>query len=398
MTHSKKLNCLLALLLASGTGVAIAQPSQGRCGGWFVEVEPFYVRAHDTLLTDYPYAVSFTEEFTGVGEDIGASTSREVTRFYHIDPEYQWGGRVAVGYDFASCDPCNYYGISLEYTHFDHDQDDSVHFPVDLTSSFPPTLRAVVTGTATLDDFFADARAKLDTQFDTVDLLARKTTTYCGGTTLRYFAGVRYLRLEEKLDVDYGPTTFIEFTNDVPPPTPLPESTITTVDRVHFKNEFNGAGPRIGANIFVPVGCSGFGITGQVAGNLLYGESHSNFDEVLVETEIDLPTVGTASHEGTEEVHHHEHDTDRFIPGLSGKVGIAYTATFCNCSSFTIEVGYRGDKYFGVSDANALVHSIGIGEELANGPYIGDNQGLNKDATFHDFEFSGPYLTLTYHM
>jgi hypothetical protein len=74
------------------------------------------------------------------------------------------------------------------------------------------------------------------------------------------------------------------------------------------------------------------------------------------------------------------------VPGLSGKVGLAYRGVFCNCSSLVIEAGYRGDKYFGVAQDSSFVQF--------------DNSGFNldKDATHHDFSIAGPYISVSFHV
>lgn len=390
MTKLKKINLSFSFFTLLFSSIAAANHAgQGRCGGWYIDVEPFYVTANDALLTKYPWAASVST-ITSTTDTIAALS--EDVQFYNYHPEEQWGGRVALGYDFPSCDYCKYYGFSLEYTHFDYDLDGRVIFGT--TSPDLPPLRATFSGIIA-DDMkaFSNASGKLESQYDTLDLLAHKNVIY-GCSRVQFFVGARYLRLKEEANTVLGPSSFTDFFTGITPPVAL--GTINAEDRASFQNRFNGAGPRLGANVVYSFG-SGFSLNGEIAGNLIYGESRSNFDERLVLSEDFLPDFGGVTLLSTEEIHHGGDNSSRFVPGFSGKIGISYTAVFCNQSHLTIEIGYRGDKYFGVSDTSALIQGIALGEQLTNTQFItSSSEALNK-ANYQDFEFTGPYLNFTYH-
>ncbi|MBA2653554.1 MAG: hypothetical protein H0U71_00615 [Gammaproteobacteria bacterium] len=148
------------------------------------------------------------------------------------------------------------------------------------------------------------------------------------------------------------------------------------------ESKFCGIGPRVGVNVFYQV-ANNFGLVTEVAGNLLFGKSDSDYSERI--RDVEDGGAGTVDiFEGTHNTHQDDHCN--VVPVLSGKVGLAYHATLRNCSTLGIEIGCRGDKYFGIADHSSLV----IPDSFT--------AGFIKDGTYHDFDISGPYLNVSFHV
>lgn len=366
----KKSLSLGSLLLATSiTQVAHATVIQDQCvrqhGGWYVEVEPFWARAKDSLLTTLPFAETNINEFEFT--PTGTFSSRD-NRAHTFDSDYEWGYRVAVGYDFPSCTCCTY-GFSLEYTY--HKAEDDRHIGPFVNSDGAPALFSFFS-------FFGpdttNADANYDFKYYAIDLLGHRTSTICNCVDLQFFAGARYVRLKE----DHHRHLFV--------PDELVDDAFDTGSDVSdffsdHKTRFDGVGPRVGFNVFYQF-AHGFGLVTEAAGNLVFGCSDSEYSESISEF-FSLGDDDVGVFEGT---HHNKVDRHaNVVPGLSGKVALAYRATFRNCSSLAIEAGYRGDKYFGIADHSTIVFPDAFDE------------GFNKDGVYHDYDLSGPYISISFH-
>lgn len=363
MRGLKKLNlCLFSLLVATSAVSAQADvfsPKVARHGGAYIALEAFNAKATDTFLTNYPYATVF------IGDDTDPDETFEGRRL-NFDPDNEWGYRVAVGYDYPSCCPCNY-GFSLEYTYFKTDDDRSFSVAAPVAGTFSEI--------SPFDSFFfgdfTEVNAKIESRYDTVDLLAHHNRVLCKCIDAQFFAGARYLRLKESYHAHYFEDVLIGGDDD-------DDEDLT----IHFSNRFNGIGPRVGLAAFYPIFCN-FGITTEIAGNLIFGCSKSNYSEDFSSVEFDGAVI-----DETDEFtfRNDSHDRAKVVPGWSGKVGLAYHADFRNCSSLNIEVGVRGDKYYEISDVRAFTQSNAF------------ESSFSKTALYHDFEIAGPYISVSYHM
>lgn len=367
MERFNKFHMSLVTLFLSTTVVSSASaiaPSQQvrQHGGWYVEVEPFYAKAKDTLLSTLPFAETSVETF--FEDDI--ELEREDSILHTFRPGRKWGFRVAAGYDFPSCNCCTY-GFSLEYTYLKIDDNQRLTNFVD--EDFEPAL----------DDHYGffdadatDANVNLEYKYHAVDLLGHKNLSVCGCVDLQLFSGARYVHLKEELNRHLFVNA--DLFDDV-----ISEDNTASDFFSNYNAKFDGLGPRVGVNAFYPVAC-GVGIVTEVAGDLLFGVSRSDYSERL----RDVFDEGETVFEGR--FHEHNKSDAHVVPGLSGKVGLAYRTVFCNCSSVSVELGYRGDKYFGIGYHSALVNPVDF------------DAGFVKDGSFHDFDISGPYLNLTYRM
>lgn len=369
MTGLKKLQlCLFTLCLTAGvvdSAQAIATDKRVRQhGGWYVEGEGFYARANDSFLTNYPFAEFFSGTSVTTPGVITFTNSTNVLRF---DPEHDWGYKIAAGYDYASCTCCNY-GFSLEYTHFDNDRSHLIFGG--LNGENEPVIQ---TFNSVFSATFTTVDANYDTRFNSLDLLGHKNFTVCNCVDMQLFAGARYVNLKQSWNDVFSDDP--DLVDEI-----IGAGVAISSSRIHFDNKFDGAGPRFGANAFYQV-APGFGLVTELAGNLIFGSSKSRYSEVF-HSVINSEPGFDFNNDFTNDQPRHE----LTVPSLSGKIGLAYRAVFRNCSSFVIEAGYRGEKYFGISDLTSFTSSL---EE---------NSANDKSAQYHDFSFSGPYVNLSYHM
>lgn len=367
----KKLHwSLFAILLSSGISqvaeATVLQDQKVRQhGGWYAEVEGFHAKAADSLLSTLPFASTDLFILPIVTASTVFTSTDHVIHTFH--PEWNCGYRLALGYDFPSCSCCTY-GFSLEYTH--HKVDDDRHLRGFINPNFLPAL----------DDFYGNfdadataADASYDFKYHSIDLLGHKNFTVCNCVDVQLFAGARYSRIKE----DLHRHLFVEdeFIDDVL------GAGFTASDFIHdYDSKFNGLGPRVGFNAFYQVAC-GFGLVTEFATDLLFGYSDSSFFERNIDTNLVDGTLLV-----DEDVTHvHQDHNANVVPGLSGKVGLAYHATFRNCSSLAVELGYRGEKFFGALDHSSLVFPVDF------------DAGFIKDGVYHDYSISGPYLSISFH-
>lgn len=364
MRGIKKLCSLFFIILLTMTVTAQADvftPKVSRHGGAYISLEGFNAEGNDTFISNQPFGVvmiahTAAPDFTADNRNLNFNTDTD------------WGYRIAVGYDYRSCCPCNY-GFSLEYMHYHTNEYDS--FTLEPRTSLE-TTRVVVPIDANLPVFFSRdftaVNARFSSKYDTVDLLAHHNRVLCQCVDAQFFLGARYLNLKQDWHSQFTETV-----------SPVLINTTNEELLLNFKNRFHGIGPRVGIAGFYPFYCN-FGVSAEVAGNLLFGCTNSEFTEHF--TGQDLLTGSTEVSSFRDE----GRDRAKFVPAWSGKVALAYHADFCNCSGLTVEVGYRGDKYYEISDVRAWVQAI-----------PGDSAQI-KNGLYHDYEITGPYLSVSYHM
>lgn len=346
-----KIFCTLFGLLIAATSYAYTP----RCG-WYVDIEPFYAKATDTLLTNSIFAVKVADP----------AILGDYKKQYFLNLENSWGGRLALGYDFRCCgNACD--GLSIEYTFFNHRNDKFINND-NRDSTGKPVLAPAefIDITDESSARFSSAHSSLSQNYDTFDLLTHRRIFLRNCSVINAIGGIRYLHLQERLNDNYNFMGFIGATR------------VQNTYHVHFKNNLNAIGPNIGSQVYYYLGC-GFGLTWQVSGSLLYGESYSEFKNSYILTpasDLGPETILTSSN-------HHD-DACHIVPALSGKVAIAYQARLRNCSYMTFELGYRGDKYFNAANDVAYQQLL-----------AGDD--INSNSNYHDFDLSGPYFSVTFH-
>lgn len=323
----------------------------------YLEIEPFYAKINDTLLTNGLFAVKVADP------EIQGDFKAE----YSLEPKGTWGGRIGIGYAFPGCTNA-FYGLSLEYTYLNQDNSECiVNDARDHTGLPVLTPAEYIDITDQMSAKFSHACSRLKQKYDTVDLLAKKNCLLQNCAHFNLFAGIRYFHLNEQLQNHYF------FKGDIE------NVTVSNIYDVNFSNDLDTIGPEVGAGIAYPFACN-LSITGQLAGLLLYGQSKSQFNNAYrlsPQSALGDPTDLTSSY-------CHRHSAQVF-PALSGKVGILLHAKVRQCATFEMEAGYRGDIYFNAADDVAYQHLLAGDDVFSKGNY-------------QNIEVSGPYLCLTAHI
>lgn len=340
MIGRNKLFGLLLLMPFCANAAPLQLPAYH--GGWWAEVEPFLVQVRNGFFSHPTFA-----EFDGLTDD-GNRFSLD------NDDTWQLGYKVAAGYDFPSC-TCRSYGFSLEYTQFKIDEDGDANSP---DSQLVSPFADVAFGN------FSHVHANLDTNYYTLDLLGHWRFAYCR-SMIKLFAGLRFLKLEESLDTD---NTF-------------DSTTLDPFDRflnVHLENDYESIGPRVGIKASYSISQC-FAINGQLAGGFQVGNRNKN-----QRTNFEQSFAGSDEILLTNHVDHHDNEHNAVVPNIGAELGLAYNILLCNCSTISLEAGYRFDEYFNITDPNFTRESCSCHDS--------DNHG-HEDFTFH-----GPYLKLTFHI
>lgn len=277
----KKVQTALAVSLITVTGIVSAydggigrgcgvpcSPCEQSCGRWSVDSDFLYWTACERGLT----FGSKTEQ-----RACSSHTSFE-TRKKHPHSRWDVGWRVGIGYQF----PCDCWDATLTWTHFDTDGHAKHDENTSSTEWFTPAWNSIpgdgdVNGrllggrTTTEGGFpvdFAHGHWKL--RLNLLDLEIGREYCVNSCLSLRPFVGVRGASINEKYNIEYA--------------TPLISrigASTSDRDRVHLKNDFEGAGVRGGLDTDFDLGC-GLSIYGGVAASLLYGETEIKSKEILV--------------------------------------------------------------------------------------------------------------------
>lgn len=276
-----------------------------------------------------------------------------------VDPDYDWGYRVNVGYMF----PCTGNDVSLTYTNFKSSDKDAVTLTTGQVLF--STLTPFVFGA---DEFIGtSSNAKTTFEVQAVDLDFGQHLSLGCNTRMRFTGGLRYARLDTQLDVNHIATAL--FDTDGP------------MDRLVLNSKqnsrFQGVGPRFGTAIDYNIG-HGFNVIGEATGALLIGHVKSDYTEHAVITE------GTVVEDDAFAGYKYSEDT-RVVPNLTAKLGLGYNFQFNNCSQtkFTIEAGYQVDHYFNATDR---LGGVGISQ-----PEMRTRHSI-------DTSFAGPYVGLQVHI
>lgn len=309
--------------------------SRGGHGGWYLQLEPFWLKTQD----DWSRHSFIAPVFNNNNAD---------TR---LNSTWAFGGHIALGYDASSCSPCYYWGASAEYMHFNSNEHATAPENNLFTSSFSPL------------DFglFNAAKAELTTRYDVIDILAHYHNTTWGYFTPDLFGGFRYARIDERIQADYS---FEE--------SPASFGSLSSSLSSCLERRFRGVGPEVGLGVTFPIyRC--IGLNGQLSGAYLCGHRrHQDLFNLTTSTDgINFPySVDNRNCE------------HRWIPAVAARLSLGYQVTYCNCSTLRLEAGYRYDRYFDPLITNTSPCNACGGSNHSQ----------------QDFTFQGPFAMLTWHL
>lgn len=303
---------------------------------------------------------------------------------YSINPESSWNFKINIGYLF----PCT--GNDLQFTYWNYHQSTSrsvndlngsiTLFPI-LSIQWPTTTSVTINNpvlvgspltfevpgivlpggafsTAATNPNFANATVSRN--YYAVDFDAGQYINIGCRSRIKFLAGIRYAQIKSGLDVNY-------IYNQVNPegiviPGIDGVSNITVnlganlVEALNQKTKFNGAGPHVGIDFVYHLDW-GFGLVASSAGSMLVGNTSASLNDIFTKvgiaavTDSSIPSIpiGTLYTSTTQNhVGFNFGNTTRCIPNIDAKIGIDFTALYCNPSrtKVTLEAGYMVSYYF----------------------------------------------------
>lgn len=429
----KKLSIGLAIILAGVSNEVLASRScnplldvsvPSLCGGFTFGVTGLYWRPSVPYLD---YALSFSTV-----SSVGSS-------YNSFDPDHDWGYKINVGYIF----PCSGNDVQLTYTHYD--QDESHHLtgpllpslttplvaptfvaPITLDAitlaagatlvSTTPVLPAVIFPGAILasDPVLTDLSVRAEFEHYSVDLDFGQRINVGSNFGLRWFGGLRYARMENKVQESFTAvttTTLPTVTTAIGVVLEVAEAAtpgIITAD-VSFdlaatqrntttqKVDFDGIGPHFGFEGNYYIG-GGFGVVSSVSTGLIVGETDTSLSSqirgdtgltptvVFTETGVAAPFItgeiisgGATTLTGIPSANFKYKNDTRVAPNLDAKLGLNYAYVFSNVSHsrLSVEGGYQVSHYWNTVDRVSL-----------NGPIT----TLHGNRQTTDISFEGPYI------
>jgi hypothetical protein len=278
------------------------------CNRWSIDADFLYFTACEGGLS-YG-SESRAQTFGGT---VGGSSASTHTKLKHPHQRWDVGYRLGIGYEICDC-----WDTNLTWTNFDTDGHAKQDEIVNANQWFTPAYNAIpgtgLAGGALLGGNaaagenrfpvqFANAHWKLRLNLLDLEIGHEFCATPC--LSLRPFIGVRGASINEKYRIRYE--TIVS----------TGASVVASVnDRVHLKNDFEGAGVRGGLDSEFDLGC-GLSLYGGVAASLLYGETEIKTREVLIAS-----------------------------PGVAGTVvEVCQKDSTCGCRAITdAEIGVRWQK------------------------------------------------------
>ncbi|KTD40513.1 Lpg1974 family pore-forming outer membrane protein [Legionella parisiensis] len=299
-------------------------------GGLYVSGTGYYVQPSETgigLVTD-----SWLFNVPG-------GTQAESTPF---DPDYQWAGSVAVGYDI----PMSANNIEVNYLYLKNKThavnsfaNGSVLFGSIL---FPDAFIPIASMPGLVSDAFLNYRV------DQADIRAgRKYSDTSGVFKIRPSLGVRYVQI--KHDLSFAAPG-------------------------HVSSKFSGAGPLISLDGHYDLG-HGFGLLGYFDYALMAGSMQS-FSEVFLGSNFSFKWP----------------KRNRVVNSITGKIGLDYTHALTYSTTWTAAIGYQINEYLSSMDTLRGFTGVTFSPDGVNlGPQrIAGNETNN-------FSFQGLFLSLTLH-
>jgi Legionella pneumophila major outer membrane protein precursor len=348
------------------------------------------------------------------------------------DPSYKWGFALHLGYVF----PGTGNDVMLNWNHLNTSQEDDSLAPginpsvttlnisgganvtnpsratanntgefiapflgeTDLTTGLSPELGNTAP--------FLVAYGRSSTQWNTVDLNFGQHLNIGGNFDLRLSGGLVWARINDELEAYYAGAGNNTATNVVSTPgstiiSPLVITSNIDAQRsntyINEESTFRGFGPEIGFDGHYCITNTNFGFAGHLGGQMLIGTTDTDLyyltvnsgqqSRVVTTSPIVVGPAATTTtvlgyNASTFSNYLSDSQDTRLIPEVDANLGIDYTYTFANTyahdcnSSFVIEAGYQGRKYF-----NALKAFDGaVGTRLHS-----------EDVFFH-----GPFLSVKF--
>jgi len=342
-------------------------------GGAIVSVGALYMMPSSTN-TDY---LGYKDQYNV--EDADPTTTKRNWNHYRVDPDYDWGFTVGVGYMMAG----NSKDARVDWTHFNSDTTSNKTLSGALDTSVTgvalPLFGVTSLGVTLIDgEYVPDtltASGKMKYRFDAVDFTLGQYVNVGSCLQLRKFMGVRYARLDSDLSTHYDNMKYAVPSEIEPDAKSLIEVIDATAD-----SRFNGVGPLVGVSASYGLGY-GFGVNAMFDMALLVGQLKLNatIDDGIYSFGADQNRIlenqrdFTAAWDGRTVV----------APAFDGSFSLDYGYDMGAGMSVALELGYKVSKYLNT------VEQI----DADTGASLGPAARFDTDVT--NFGLNGAFLTLT---
>jgi hypothetical protein len=278
-------------------------------------------------------------------------------RIYEIHPDYHFGFDVDLDVIFHKANT----NLMLNWEHF-HSSDSSSK-KVASEDMLGPFFEIGPNASP-----YNKAHGKVHFRFDEANVDYGLLVNFGDRMQANLFAGVSYAYIKETLTSKYF----------------SPDDTYTRSIKV--PSRFSGAGPQVGFNFSYRI-IDGFHLTGDAAASLLVGsmKNHTSYKSVSPELEpLDITPPNKQSTRVTKRT--------QVVPGLEGKLGLAYSYTFRKHYMISLEAGYEAQIYI-----NAL-QSVDMGSQVPLNSVTAASVGVfarTFQRSLSNFALAGPYITLS---
>jgi hypothetical protein len=303
------------------------------------------------------------------------------SKFYGVDPSYQWGWGANIGYVF----PQTGNDINLSYSHLGT-SDSHTLAPSELAALGGTTLIGpliILTNT-----YFA-AAPTAQYNLNQVDLTAGQLIDVGCRLRLHPNMGMRWASIDHKLNMNLGLAQTFVFS---------PTGTVlaTTHNEIYFGNKsyFDGIGPLAGLDATYYIG-RGFGAVAHADSALLIGDVNNKLINPTKANVTNLDTSEVALFTVTDTIDSNR----RMVPIVDAKLGLDYTYLFNNVkkSDLTLEAGWQTSQYYNAVDRIAAT-PFGYFLTAVGTPIIGFTPIHIIERITSRVGFNGPYATLVLHV
>jgi hypothetical protein len=225
-----------------------------------------------------------------------------------IEPEYDYGFRVGLGYRTCDC-----WDIALQYTYWQTDDHASC------TDQYGQMLVTRAHPDACENAYYA--RSNYEIEMHIADLTIGTCFKPCGDVTLRPFFGARVALIDQDLHTVYA--------DEVNPLVATRTDTIVEeVDMISY-------GVIAGMDMTVPMFC-GFGLFGHFGASGMYADFDVSYDSVCEA----YPESGVV----------YSCDCDRVIGMIELAAGLQWEWCFCDCFTVKVAAGWEVQTWFNMID------------------------------------------------
>src|SRR6185369_5768041 len=269
-----------------------------------------------------------------------------------------WGGKAMLGYRFNNNWDVGVGGSGGWLT----GKKKSNNYVVDTDFTIPISdgIDVTLDGTVTQS-------LKVKLNYQVADFEAGYNFTMGSGSNLRVFGGLRYARFNQTAQSKITAAGSIVVDGggiDV-------DTSGTAVLDSKRKSTFAGIGPRLGINGSFGLGAGGFNVFGGLSGALLYGKFKDKRSFHLHATgATPAATIDTATSVK-------DKSKNKLVPNLEGELGIGYNFNAGGATTVGLQLGYRAEKWWGVSSDAPIFGFGGItgptshrSDQLMHGPFL----------------------------